>query len=178
VSSGPDNETLLTYLHAARHGDDVALGHLVRATQGIVVRFCVNFSSAQEAEDVAQEVFLRAARNLEHYRGEGTVVSWLLSIARHVCADQVRRNQRRTRLATRLRGERTHTIMGGSSLDLTSLVDQLDPDRKVAFVMTQVLGLSYDEAAAACDCPIGTIRSRVARARSDLIDAIRAAEAV
>jgi RNA polymerase sigma-70 factor (ECF subfamily) len=46
---------------------------------------------------------------------------------------------------------------------------RLDPDRKAAFVMTQVLGLSYAEAAEACGCPVGTIRSRVARAREDLV---------
>jgi Sigma-70, region 4 len=49
------------------------------------------------------------------------------------------------------------------------LVGALEPDRRAAFVLTQMLGCSYAEAAAICDCPIGTIRSRVARAREDLI---------
>ncbi|MGH9034928.1 MAG: sigma factor-like helix-turn-helix DNA-binding protein, partial [Acidimicrobiia bacterium] len=49
------------------------------------------------------------------------------------------------------------------------LLAGLDPDRRQAFVLTQVLGLSYGETAAVCDCPVGTIRSRVARARADLI---------
>lgn len=178
MSAHPDNDTLLSYARAAQHGDDVALGHLVRATQGVVWRFCCNLSSQQEADDLTQEVFIRATRNLGQYRGDAPVVSWLLSIARHVCADQVRRNQRRSRLATRLRGERTATSMSSSNLELTELVEALDPDRKVAFVLTQVLGLSYEEAAAVCECPIGTIRSRVARARNDLIAAVRHAEAL
>jgi RNA polymerase sigma-70 factor (ECF subfamily) len=55
-------------------------------------------------------------------------------------------------------------------------VAALPPERREAFVLTQVVGLSYDEAATVCTCPVGTIRSRVARARSDLIAAIRAAE--
>jgi RNA polymerase sigma-70 factor (ECF subfamily) len=177
MSLHPDNDTLLSYARAAQHGDDVALSHLVRATQGVVWRFCSNLSSRQEADDLTQEVFIRATRNLGQYRGDAPVVSWLLSIARHVCADQVRRNQRRNRLTTRLRGERYSTSMPSSALDLTSLVDRLDPDRKLAFVLTQVVGLSYEEAAEVCDCPIGTIRSRVARARHDLIEAVRLAEA-
>jgi len=178
MSHHPDNDALLSYARAAQHGDDVALGHLVRATQGVIWRFCSNLSSRQEADDLTQEVYIRATRNLGQYRGDAPVVSWLLSIARHVCADQVRRNQRRTRLATKLRGERALAIEGPSSLDLTALVDDLDPDRKTAFVLTQVLGLSYEEAAAVCECPIGTIRSRVARARNDLMAAVREAEAL
>jgi RNA polymerase sigma-70 factor (ECF subfamily) len=172
------NQVLLAHARAAQHGDDVALGELVRSTQGVVWRFCSNLSSAQDADDLTQEVYVRATRNLGQYRGDAPVVSWLLSIARHVCADHVRRNQRRARLVGRLRGERPLTEMSPSALDLTSLLDDLDPDRKAAFVLTQVLGLSYDEAALICDCPIGTIRSRVARARTDLLSAVREAEAL
>ncbi len=55
---------------------------------------------------------------------------------------------------------------------LEQLVDQLEPDRRAAFVLTQLLGLSYEEAAEVCDCAVGTIRSRVSRARQVLIDAL------
>ena len=55
--------------------------------------------------------------------------------------------------------------------------DVIDPDRRVAFVLTQVVGLSYAEAAEVCDCPVGTIRSRVARARADLVARLGEAEA-
>jgi RNA polymerase sigma-70 factor (ECF subfamily) len=58
-----------------------------------------------------------------------------------------------------------------------ALLDMIDPDRREAFVLTQVAGLSYDEAAVVLDCPVGTIRSRVARARADLVAEVRAAEA-
>jgi RNA polymerase sigma-70 factor (ECF subfamily) len=57
------------------------------------------------------------------------------------------------------------------SVALRGLLDVLDPDRREAFVLTQVVGLSYAEAADVCNCPVGTIRSRVARARADLVDA-------
>jgi len=52
---------------------------------------------------------------------------------------------------------------------LHALLDELDPDRRLAFVLTQILGYSYAEAADICECPIGTIRSRVARAREALV---------
>ena len=57
------------------------------------------------------------------------------------------------------------------------LLEGIDPDRREAFVLTQVAGLTYDEAALVLDCPIGTIRSRVARARNDLVNEVSAAEA-
>jgi RNA polymerase sigma-70 factor (ECF subfamily) len=61
-----------------------------------------------------------------------------------------------------------HHDLGTTELD--DVLDRLDPDRRDAFVLTQVLGLSYAEAADVIDCPIGTVRSRVARARMDLIE--------
>ena len=61
-------------------------------------------------------------------------------------------------------------------VDLRLLLAGLDDDRRQAFVLTQVLGLSYAETADACGCPIGTIRSRVARAREDLLRQVGQAE--
>jgi RNA polymerase sigma-70 factor (ECF subfamily) len=55
---------------------------------------------------------------------------------------------------------------------VADLLARLDPDRREAFVLTQLLGLSYAEAAEVAGCPVGTIRSRVARARADLIDSL------
>ena len=57
------------------------------------------------------------------------------------------------------------------------LIADLGPDRREAFVLTQLVGTSYEEAAGIRGVPVGTIRSRVARARAELIDALRAAEA-
>jgi RNA polymerase sigma-70 factor (ECF subfamily) len=64
---------------------------------------------------------------------------------------------------------------GGHALD--ELITRLGDDRREAFVLTQVIGCSYEEAAEICGVPVGTIRSRVARARGDLIEAVRSAEA-
>ena len=61
-------------------------------------------------------------------------------------------------------------VADGASV--TDLLDRLDADRREAFVLTQVVGLSYAEAAEVAGCPVGTIRSRVARARTDLVAAL------
>jgi RNA polymerase sigma-70 factor, ECF subfamily len=155
---------------AAAEGDNRAVAELVRRTEQAVWQLCAVLGSVGETDDLVQETYLRALRSLPRFRGEAPVRVWLLSIARHTCADHVRRRQRQRRLLDRL------TIEAGSAGDVVNapavasmeLLLQLDPDRREAFALTQLAGLSYEEAAAVVGCPIGTIRSRVARARADL----------
>jgi RNA polymerase sigma-70 factor, ECF subfamily len=128
------------------------------------------------ADDLTQETFLRAIGSLPRFTGRSTARTWLLSIARCVVVDQIRYNTRRPRsahvanlddaLGQGRRGSRIENIV-----EIRVLLDGLDPERREALVLTQVLGLSYAEAANVCGCPIGTIRSRVARARDELLRA-------
>lgn len=120
------------------------------------------------ADDVTQEVYLRAYRALPAFRGDSSARTWLLSIARRTCADAVRDLRRRRRLVARFERP-SYEPDPGQAIAVEALLSGLDPDRRLAFVLTQVLGLSYQEAAQICDCPVGTIRSRVARARADLL---------
>jgi RNA polymerase sigma-70 factor (ECF subfamily) len=101
----------------------------------------------------------------------------LLAIARHVCLDELRGGARRREggVVMRQAGEQT-TADPSALVALVDLVGSLDVDRRTAFVLTQVLGLSYDEAARVCECPLGTIRSRVARARAELVELVRRSE--
>ena len=160
---------------AARDGDRVALAAFVRRSQADVWRFCAHAGDRQEADDLTQEVYLRAIGALRSFRGESSARTWLLSIASRTCADGVRRAVRQRAVLDRFRPlaprESVADRTGGVELD--DLVDGLDDDRRIAFVLTQILGLSYDEAAEVCHCPVGTIRSRVSRARADLLAAMR-----
>jgi RNA polymerase sigma-70 factor, ECF subfamily len=168
---------LAALVDAAREGDDVAVRELVRLTQPAVWRLCSSLGSSGDEEDLVQDTYLRAFRSLATYRGEAPVTSWLLSIARRVCADHVRGRVRQRRLfgaLTQTAGDPRAAAPGNATHDL---LDAIDPDRREAFVLTQVAGLTYDEAALVLDCPVGTIRSRVARARADLVAEVRAAEA-
>lgn len=178
--AAPDD--LRPLLDAAREGDDHAVRELVRRTQPLVWRLCRALGSAGEVDDLVQETYLRALRSLPSYRGDAPVRSWLLSIGRHVCADHVRRRTRQRRLVeriTRSASVPSGEVAGGADADaLHEFVEALGDDRREAFVLTQIVGLSYEEAADVVGCPIGTIRSRVARARLDLVDALRRADAV
>jgi RNA polymerase sigma-70 factor (ECF subfamily) len=174
VSTRPD--PLRALADAGREGDDRALAELIRRTQPAVWRLCALLGSPGEEEDLAQETYLRALRALPAYRAEASVQVWLLSIARRVCADHVRRRVRQRRLVRRLFAT-ADTGPQPAPEAVDDRLRHLDPERREAFVLTQLVGLSYDEAATVVGCPIGTIRSRVARARDDLGRVLRQAEA-
>jgi RNA polymerase sigma-70 factor (ECF subfamily) len=158
---------------AAGRGDRDALGRFVRQTQGDVWRFCAYLVDPAAADDLAQETYLRALPALRRFRGDAPVRAWLLTIARRACAAEVDRRTRDRELGTRLAAEWTvgptpSVPEPGTQAAIGLLLAPLDPDRRTAFVLTQMIGCSYAEAADICGCPVGTIRSRVARARADL----------
>ncbi len=158
---------------AAANGDRRAMERFITVTQPDVWRLCAHLVSPAAADDVSQDTYLRAVRSIERYRGDAPARLWLLSIARRASMDALRQKYRRGRLVERVgANERDETAELGSAVHLDELVERLDPPQRLAFVTTQVLGLSYEEAAAVCECPVGTIRSRVARARAALVSAM------
>lgn len=164
-------DDVTTLALAAQRGDAMALSSLVRMTWSDVARLVVAVAGRDLAEDATQDAYLRAIRALPSFRGEASARTWLLSIARRAAVDAVRGAARRRRLSGRLRA-RAETATVDITVDDLSLTEQLlaglDPDQRTAFALTQLLGLSYADAAAVCGCPVGTIRSRVARARDHL----------
>ncbi|GED98552.1 sigma-70 family RNA polymerase sigma factor [Gordonia crocea] len=162
---------------AAASGDDASLEFFVRATQRDVWRFICHLGHAKTADDLTQETFLRALKSLPRFKAQSTARTWLLSIARRTCADEVRYAMSRPRIADTVDWVAAADRHVGANnawqgiVELNLLLDQLPADRREALVLTQVIGLSYQEAAEVVGCPVGTIRSRVARARESLIAA-------
>lgn len=156
---------------AAARGDRTSLTELIRATQNDVWRLCAHLVDPATADDLAQETYLRAVPALRGFRGDAPVRAWLLTIARRACAAEIKSRQRAreaaAHLAAGLPAAETQRDPGLRA-ELILLLSSLDPDRRAAFVLTQVLGCSYAETASICGVPVGTIRSRVARARADL----------
>lgn len=161
---------------AARNGDPHATEHFVRALHGDVLRYVAYLSGdPQTAHDLAQDTFVRALDSLPRFEGRASARTWLLSIARRAVADSFRRAAVRPRLADahdwQLALERTQPCdLPGfeDGIALLDLLQTLPDERREAFVLTQVVGLPYEEAARFIGCPIGTVRSRVARARTTL----------
>lgn len=157
---------------AAAAGDRPALGEFIRLTHRDVWRFVAHLTDPDAADDLTQECYLRAMDALPSFRGESPVRPWLLTIARRCVADAHRRAAARPRVVS---GEPDpdrypHPVPGpAGSVEIRRMLASLDADRREALVLTQVLGFSYAEAAEVAGVPVGTIRSRVARARAQLV---------
>ncbi|MEU5400693.1 sigma-70 family RNA polymerase sigma factor [Streptomyces sp. NPDC005963] len=161
---------------AAGRGDREATELFVHATYDDVRRFVAHLTAdVRAAEDLTQETFERALPSLPRFAGRACARSWLLAIARRVVVDRYRRAAARPRisdtddwLGAADRAQPRHLPGFEESVAFTDALRALEPGRRQAFVLTRLLGLSYAEAAELLECPVGTIRSRVARARRDL----------
>ncbi len=150
----------------------------MRASQREVWRLVAHLAGVGVADDLTQETYLRAIPSLARFAGRSTARTWLLSIARRVVVDHIRAARSRPRTTASVdwteAADRRQAVAHRSAagfedvVELNVLLDQLEPERREALVLTQVLGLPYAEAAVVCGCPVGTIRSRIARARDDL----------
>ncbi|MGC9477486.1 sigma-70 family RNA polymerase sigma factor [Streptomyces sp. WG4] len=179
-----EEASITAWALAAGTGDPDAVEHFVRALHRDVHHY-VTFLGAdpQSADDLTQDTFLRALGSLHRFEGRSSARTWLLSIARRAVIDNIRYNSCRPRSAAtddwESAAERTQPrgLPGfEDGIALAELLDTLPDERREAFVLTQLLGLPYAEAADVSACPIGTVRSRVARARTSLIEWLNDAE--
>ena len=160
-------------LHAARDGNQHALDAFVRATEPDVRNLCRHLGDPDTVDDLVQDSYCRALRAMPRYRGDGNGRAWMLSIARYTCIDATR-----SRIRWRRRRDPRElpdtAVEDHQHAEVDDLLARLGPDRREAFVLTQMLGCSYADAATVIGCPVGTVRSRVARAREDLLGIITA----
>ncbi|MEO3753312.1 sigma-70 family RNA polymerase sigma factor [Streptomyces sp. B6B3] len=179
-----DDATVTAWALAARGGDREAADRFVRAVRGDLQRYLTGLTGdPQGAEDLAQETLLRALRGLPAFQGRSSARTWLFAIARRTAIDRLRYERSRPRLAATADwtaaadgAQRAHPPGFEEGVALHDLLAALPADRVAAFTLTQILGLPYAEAAAATGCPVGTVRSRVARARQTLISQLATAE--
>ncbi|MDX2936433.1 sigma-70 family RNA polymerase sigma factor [Streptomyces ipomoeae] len=178
------DESITAWALAARGGDPEAVERFVGALHHDVQRFVAHLcADPQVVDDLAQDTFLRALGSLHRFEGRCSARTWLLSIARRAVIDSFRYAAVRPRAADvadwRLAVERAQP-QGLPGFDdgvaLVDLLGALPDERREAFVLTQVVGVSYEDAARLIGCPVGTVRSRVARARATLVELVVAAE--
>lgn len=156
---------------AAARGDRDAFATLCTTLSDDIWRYCYALCGDRElAFESAQETFLRAVTAIRRYRGDGPVKVYLLVIARRSVAEVLRRERGRGDLV----GEPPEQVQVDATglVDAEALVALLPHDLRQAFVLTQVIGLPYEETARIAGCPIGTVRSRVYRARERLVAAL------
>ena len=163
-------------------GDKAAFDLLVRKYQHRVLKLVGRFvSDAAEAEDVAQEAFLKAYRALASFRGDSAFYTWLYRIAINTAKNALVSNRRRPvdfdldlqdpeqydRHARLKEGDTPEGVLLTEETRnvVERAMEQLPEDLRTAIILRELEGLSYEEIAEAMDCPVGTVRSRIFRAR-------------
>ena len=131
----------------------MALAAFIRRSQREVWRLCAYLVDRQAADDLTQEVYLRAWTALPGWRAEASARTWLLAIARRTCAHAIRRRGWPLIPPVETAPD-DHQILPdpAETVMLTQVITGLDPQRRAAFVLTQLLGLSYAETAEVCGC--------------------------
>lgn len=175
-----------------RKGDSSAFDELVRRYKdrvyGVVYRFLGN---REDALDVSQEVFVRAYRGIDGFRGNAKVYTWLYSIAANLARNRLRDSGRLGRnMGTSLEllnesapgvadsmvqqtTPRENAITGETQEVLQQCLSELPEHYRLAFVLRTVEDLSYDEIAEVMGCPVGTVKSRLNQARQMLRDRLK-----
>jgi RNA polymerase sigma-70 factor (ECF subfamily) len=168
------------FLDRLRAGETSAFEELVITYQhrvfGVAFRMLGN---AAEAQEVAQEAFLRAHRGLAQFRGDAKLSTWLYAIASRLCLNRLATGERRLarqgeetllRLSDGARAPDAALEQSELETALHRAIAELPEDRRIVVVQRDLEGLSYEEIAQALELELGTVRSRLHRARADLKD--------
>jgi RNA polymerase sigma-70 factor (ECF subfamily) len=186
---GTEASDLMLVEHVQK-GDSHAFDHLVLRYQHKVLKLIMRYvRDPVEAEDVAQEAFLKAYRALPNFRGESAFYTWLYRIAINTAKNALVSNRRRPidydldlqdpeqyDMQARLKDTETpEALLLTDEIrgTVNSAIADLPEDLRTAIVLRELEGLSYEEIAESMDCPVGTVRSRIFRAREAIDKRLR-----
>ena len=184
-------ESDLVLVKRVQRGDKAAFDLLVRKYQHKVVKLVLRYvRNPAEAEDIAQEAFIKAYRALPQFRGDSAFYTWMYRIAINTAKNSLA-SRDRSPIAYDLDltdPEESHSVQTklqdpdtpeGMALTeeirgiVNSAIEGLPEELKTAIVLRELDGLSYEEIAAAMECPVGTVRSRIFRAREAIDKRLR-----
>lgn len=170
-------------LDQARHGSTAAFNQLVAAYQSQVFNTAYRIlGDSQAASDATQEAFISAYKGMGGFRG-GSFKAWLLRIVTNACYDQFRRRQRHPTssldallvddedpesIPGAAEGPEDHTLRREIRVQVQEALMTLPPDQRTVVVLSDVQGLSYEEIAEVTQTTLGTVKSRLSRAREHL----------
>jgi RNA polymerase sigma-70 factor (ECF subfamily) len=174
----------------AQQGDKTAFDLLVRKYQNKVAKLIARYvRDRREVEDVTQEAFLKAYRAIGGFRGESAFYTWLYRVAVNTAKNYLESQGRRPptndvviegaesgELGERLREPATpeHDLLSAEIAETVNrVIARLPEDLRTAIWLREIEGLSYEEIAEVMDCPIGTVRSRIFRAREAIDKALK-----
>lgn len=175
----------------AQRGDQQAFGLLVTKYQRKLARLLSRMiRDPAEVEDVAQEAFIKAYRALPSFRGDSAFYTWLYRIGVNTAKNYLVSNGRRAPTSTSFDAEEAEGFEDADLLrdndtperllatkqigeTVNAAMDALPEDLRTAIVLREIEGMSYEEIATVMDCPIGTVRSRIFRAREAISERLK-----
>lgn len=175
----------------AQGGDQHAFDLLVSKYQRKLARLLSRFiRDPAEVEDVSQEAFIKAYRALPSFRGDSAFYTWLYRIGINTAKNYLVSQGRRAPTSTTYDAEEAETFEDASQLrdintpeslllskqigqTINAAMDQLPEELRTAIVLREIEGMSYEDIAGMMDCPIGTVRSRIFRAREAVAAKLR-----
>ena len=184
------SHTDLELVQRVQYGDKKSFDILVLKYQHKVINLVLRYVHDQDtAQDVAQDAFIKAYRGLKNFRGESAVYTWLYRIAINTAKNYLVSQGRRLPDSD-IDADEAEQFGGESALKeyatpehemlteeiqvaVTRAIDQLPDDLKTAIMLRELEGMSYEEIAVTMDCPIGTVRSRIFRARESIDKVLR-----
>ena len=168
----------LSWVSGALKGDDGAFSHLIETYQSPVYNLCYRMlGDPVDAEDAAQETFLRAYKNIKRYDDQRSFSTWLLSIAAHYCIDQIRRRRFTTLSYDETPqldppdlnpGPEGSLVLSEDQKRVQALLARLNTQDRAAVVMRYWYEFSYEEIAEALSMTVSAVKSRLHRARIEL----------
>ena len=186
-----DREIDQQLVERAQHGDKHAFELLVAKYQRKLGRLLSRFiRNPTEVEDVVQEAFIKAYRALPSFRGESAFYTWLYRIGINAAKNYLVSEGRRPPTTTEFDSEEAEGFEDAEQLrnintpknelmskqvaeTVNKAMDSLPEELKIAITLREIEGLSYEEIATMMNCPIGTVRSRIFRARETIAEKLR-----
>ena len=186
-----DREIDRQLVERAQRGDKQAFSLLVEKYQRKLARLLSRFiRDPAEVEDVTQEAFIKAYRALPAFRGDSAFYTWLYRIGINTAKNYLMALGRRAPTSTEVEAEEAEGLEEGEQLrdintpeslllsseiaeTVNSTIEKLPEELRTAIQMREIEGMSYEDIAKAMDCPIGTVRSRIFRAREAIAEQLR-----
>jgi RNA polymerase sigma-70 factor (ECF subfamily) len=186
-----DREIDRQLVERAQQGDKKAFGLLVDKYQRKLARLLSRFiRDPAEVEDVTQEAFIKAYRALPAFRGDSAFYTWLYRIGINTAKNYLMALGRRAPTSTEVEAEDAEGFEEGEQLrdintpeslllsneiaeTVNATIEKLPEELRKAIQMREIEGMSYEDIAQAMDCPIGTVRSRIFRAREAIAEQLR-----
>ena len=183
-----DSSEITLLIQKAQKGDTNAFGTLVASYEKFIFNVvCKMFSNSEDASDIAQEALIKAYKNIDKFDFNSSFSTWLYRITVNACIDEMRRRKGResisidaedeeSGLAVQIEdtslGAEERVIQNETVSEVRAAIDKLSEEHKTVIILRDLQDMTYEQVAQTLDLSIGTVKSRLARARKSLKDII------